>query len=55
MSPDARARLNKAIATELERQAMGDYFHTRDFKTVRFDGTIDLEKLADVVKQELER
>lgn len=45
----AKRALMKAIAEELERQTLGDYHHTRDFKTVRFDGVLDLERLADVM------
>lgn len=47
-----RLRVRRAISLELQRQALGDYYQTRDAKTVRFDGTIDLDKLADAVERE---
>lgn len=46
-----RLRVRRAISLELQRQALGDYFQTRDAKTARFDGTIDLDKLADAIEQ----
>mgnify|MGYP001559329817 CR=1 FL=1 len=46
-----RVRVRRAISLELQRQALGDYYQTRDAKTARFDGTIDLDKLADAIEQ----
>ena len=45
-----RVRLKKAIAAEIERGALGDYFARRDARTIRFDGTIDLDALVAVVE-----